>query len=970
VGSAWATSTPGSGWNYDGATELSIQLIEAAVDVPWLSESPISSTIPTLGPLPLASGKAAHPAPSGQAAPNVPLTLSSPKGQPVVVPAQPAANPMAVLWDQPLSITNTNAYVDQEFTDFPDYSSFLADDFTNTEPWSIDTIFVPGDLWNGGSTLMNAVSLNFQIYADAGGRPAGDPWSGGAIWSLSVSPADAQIVLSNGSSGLASNTTLNLAAPVTLRPGHWWLVFYPVMSFGSGGQYGRQPSDTTNGGVGQFINPGGGFGFDGPIWQPWGVLGVAQQDIAFRLEGSVVSWPSQVVYVTFDAGVPEVTQPGKYFAQLKIKDNAPYLDSVVPVTMTVLPSSTWGKLDGTVTGLARCDAPGLPLDKAKVFVQSGTGMNWTLTTNPSGAYQVWLDQANSPLTATVGYAGYITQTVTGIVVTQQQTTTQNFNLRLDAPCASEAPPSFDVSLPSGTSLTRIMTLTNSGAGATTFNIGEMMTAGHGEWLYRSEKGVLLTNNMGKEALAYPSAYRWTPDQPSAALNILIYADDHVHTSPNTFLDRALQKLGLAYTAYYDGDWSDFESALTSGTWDLVLVGNDNYGPPSSTLTALNNYVNGGGKLAFHTWRVSYYPGNALWTTLGFSYVSNDTDPPAPVYWWAPSHPIFNTPESVPQFTSLTSGIYGIYGQYVEPLSGFQAVAGYTTPGPDPNQAAMIVGNNNRTVFKGFLDGQNSADLDGDSTLDGVELWENLIYGLASGFGVDVPWLSENPVTGTVSGDSVVPVNVTFTALPTMTSGIYTATLVVGTSDRGNPNINVPVTMTIVVPPVCSFTSSSPTNIGQTTYFTNTTTGDPPLQFRWDLGDGSPVSGVVSPTHQYAQVGLYTVVLTATNPWGQDVCSHVVSVEGPPVPGFTSNSPVFVGTQVVFTNTTIANPSVLTWVWNLGDGTISAAQTPPPHTYAAGTYTVTLTAVNAKGTAVYTGTVKVLLHYVYLPITIK
>ncbi|MCX7829928.1 MAG: hypothetical protein N2445_02565, partial [Acidobacteria bacterium] len=62
----------------------------------------------------------------------------------------------AVLWDQPLSSVNTNAYVDQDFADFPEYSSYLADDFTNTETWTITSIFVPGDGWNGFSSLYNA----------------------------------------------------------------------------------------------------------------------------------------------------------------------------------------------------------------------------------------------------------------------------------------------------------------------------------------------------------------------------------------------------------------------------------------------------------------------------------------------------------------------------------------------------------------------------------------------------------------------------------------------------------------------------------------------------------------------------------------------------------------------------------------------------------------------------------------------
>lgn len=217
--------------------------------------------------------------------------------------------------------------------------------------------------------------------------------------------------------------------------------------------------------------------------------------------------------------------------------------------------------------------------------------------------------------------------------------------------------------------------------------------------------------------------------PQASAAILIFASDPYHAAPNTFLDQALQALGLSYTAYYS-DFVGFETALTAGgPWDLVLFESEVSGTPSSLWAALNNYVLGGGKLILNDWSVLFDPGNPLWATLGFEFVSNDTDPPDPVYWWKPAHPFFNTPQSVPEFTTLTASIYGSYGQHVRRLPGFEALAGYTTPGPDPDQAALIVGNEGRTVFKGFLDGQNDANLDGDALLDGVELWINLIHSM-------------------------------------------------------------------------------------------------------------------------------------------------------------------------------------------------------------------------------------------------
>jgi len=194
-----------------------------------------------------------------------------------------------ILWDQPISATNANAYVDQDFTDFDAFDSFLADDFTNTAFWLIKTIYIPGDLWSGGTDLALATSLNFYIYTNSAGVPSGYPdgglgGSGSPVWSLSVLPSDPQVTLSVGGAGYPSFVTLNLTTPIPLPPGTYWLVFYPEMDFASGGQYGRHVSDTTNGYVGKLINPGDGFGF-GTSWMDMNVLGMTQTDLAFRLEG-------------------------------------------------------------------------------------------------------------------------------------------------------------------------------------------------------------------------------------------------------------------------------------------------------------------------------------------------------------------------------------------------------------------------------------------------------------------------------------------------------------------------------------------------------------------------------------------------------------------------------------------------------------------------------------------------------------
>jgi len=187
--------------------------------------------------------------------------------------------------DQPLSSVITNAYANQLFPDYPAYSCYVADDFTNAAPWSVSGISQTGDGWNGFSSLMNATSLNWAIYADNAGVPAGYPGDGATTpqWSLSVPPSDARVAITAGTpGGYPSNTELTLTTPFTLPSGTWWLYFYPDMNFGSYGQYGRQGSDTANNYTAKWINPGGGFGV-GTGFQDWSILGTTLHDASFSI---------------------------------------------------------------------------------------------------------------------------------------------------------------------------------------------------------------------------------------------------------------------------------------------------------------------------------------------------------------------------------------------------------------------------------------------------------------------------------------------------------------------------------------------------------------------------------------------------------------------------------------------------------------------------------------------------------------
>jgi hypothetical protein len=372
---------------------------------------------------------------------------------------------------------------------------------------------------------------------------------------------------------------------------------------------------------------------------------------------------------------------------------------------------------------------------------------------------------------------------------------------LQTPLAMAMPVALEFEVVEGKTKTKRLTLQNLGGLDLEWTLRDSAAnqgaapEGAGSLLYRHDSGSAIPNNAGDLSLAYPMTFRWQPAQPSAAPDILIYADDYYHSPPYTYLDQALQRLALPYVACYYGDWSAFEAALAIGGWDFVLVGNDSYAPPLSTLDALNSYVIGGGKLIYHGWTVSGSPSHPLWTALGFSWQGDDFDPPSPVYWWNAAHLIFNDPETVPPFTVLSGGRYGIYGQYVEPLSGFEALAGYTSSGSAPNQAGLILGNQNRTVFKGFLDGQNDADRDADGVRDGIELWVNLIAGIQSGFG-DLAWLTESPASGALPPGQPQQIHVTVDA-SNLPPGNYSASLILANNSGRREKLVVPVRVKVM-----------------------------------------------------------------------------------------------------------------------------------------------------------------------------
>ncbi|MBN1483948.1 MAG: PKD domain-containing protein [Chloroflexia bacterium] len=150
--------------------------------------------------------------------------------------------------------------------------------------------------------------------------------------------------------------------------------------------------------------------------------------------------------------------------------------------------------------------------------------------------------------------------------------------------------------------------------------------------------------------------------------------------------------------------------------------------------------------------------------------------------------------------------------------------------------------------------------------------------------IDLPWVREDPVTGTVAPSDSQVVDLTFHCSITDGAGIHTGTLLIEHNDPCAESIQVPLVFeclgecTPVGLPDFGWEPISPT-MGQVLTLTAVATGSSPLVFAWDLGDGSAAGGP-EVTHVYTMAGTYGVVLTVTNPCGEETVSQdVVVVQG-------------------------------------------------------------------------------------------
>ena len=156
------------------------------------------------------------------------------------------------------------------FTDFPQDSSDLADDFVvpGGQSWTVQSIDADGIYFNGPGP---ATSWNVFIYTDNATLP------GTQVYSATNQPV----------SVVGTTFTVNLTPAAVLAAGTYWIEIQANMTFGTQGEWGWTDRTVQSNSGAAFRNPGGDFGC-GTDWvrKPVCVPTTSGPDQVYRINGT------------------------------------------------------------------------------------------------------------------------------------------------------------------------------------------------------------------------------------------------------------------------------------------------------------------------------------------------------------------------------------------------------------------------------------------------------------------------------------------------------------------------------------------------------------------------------------------------------------------------------------------------------------------------------------------------------------
>ena len=187
---------------------------------------------------------------------------------------------------------------------------------------------------------------------------------------------------------------------------------------------------------------------------------------------------------------------------------------------------------------------------------------------------------------------------------------------------------------------------------------------------------------------------------------------------------------------------------------------------------------------------------------------------------------------------------------------------------------------------------------------------------------------------------------------------------------------------IAEPASAGFSSNSPVELGNPMMFTNESSGWPTPSNLWDFGDGVGTSTEENPSYLYANTGIYTVTLIATNDYGTNEVTDIVEVLPPAcvdIAGLEVSletpTPIYPGDMVDFSVGITPDNATKPYTYTLdyGDGNTfegSSSDDPLTFTYTFGTtgdFTVAVGALNCSMTELVSDAVSVSVTAPQIPL---
>ncbi len=505
------------------------------------------------------------------------------------------------------------------------------------------------------------------------------------------------------------------------------------------------------------------------------------------------------------------------FNAISAYGNDIHIDDVIVGALPTCAATSGGLLMGNVFDLNSAQ------DLANAVVQplGAEPMISGPTANPdlgSGFYYGFIPAGSSVSVSATKVNGYGTVT-TSLNVANNSTTWHDFNL--PAGHLTATPPSFALSLAMNTTGTQTLTLGNVGTRSVDYSIAEMNLAPNSVPLDPNQDPVtrhLGPKNFNKLNLDGVPYYvlpdRSAPQYPNLAAGDLISSFSSGLTSPwGMGYNQAADTLWVSNLGAGGGDDLDYEftraGALTgkemnTGSWIGTFAADMAYDPVSGTFWQVNV---GGDNCIYEMDPVSMGPtGEKICPAFGTSERGLAYDPVTDTFfagsWNDTLIKRFDRSGLILQQVNVSLPIAGLA---YNPMTGHLFVtnngsATYDINVLDVNANYANLGGINVTALNG---GEAGLEISCDGHLWAVNQTTKTVLEIDSGeTGVcayqQIPWLSENPVSGTLAVSGTQGVTLTYDATGLM-PGTYEAQLKLVNNTPYHVD-NVPVTLTVTQPP--------------------------------------------------------------------------------------------------------------------------------------------------------------------------